>query len=170
VARNVEIKARVGDRHETRRKVTGMAEGQTEALVQTDTFFRVEAGRLKLRECSGKPPELIYYTRPDAPGPSESRYARVAVLDAPALRELLASALGVYGQVSKRRLVYRVGRTRVHLDEVEGLGDFLELEVELDEEEPASAGVQEARRLMSLLGIHEDALVSQAYVDLLAPR
>ena len=167
MARNVEIKARVADPPATRRLVERIAGRPPETLVQTDTFFRVERGRLKLRELSGASAELIYYQRPDRAGPKESRFERTVVPDAPALRELLASALGVCGRVSKRRLLYRVGRTRVHLDEVEGLGDFLELEVELEQGEPAGAGVAEARRLMSRFGIAEDALVPEAYVDLL---
>ena len=112
-----------------------------ELLVQTDTFFTVHRGRLKLREQAGAGAELIYYERPDQAGPKESRFERVTVADAAALRNLLASALGVAGQVIKERLVYRVGRTRVHLDEVRGLGAFLELEVEMAEGEPGSAGV-----------------------------
>lgn len=167
MARNVEIKARIGDLAATRRLVTGAADGPPESLAQTDTFFRVGRGRLKLRELTGAHAELIYYRRPDMPGPAQSCYEKVAVPDPGALRDLLASALGVCGKVSKRRLVYRVGRTRVHLDEVAGLGDFLELEVELEADEPAGAGVEEARRLMSRFGIREDALVPEAYVDLL---
>ena len=87
--------------------------------------------------------------------------------DAAALRDLLAAALGVAGRVVKRRLVYRVGRTRIHLDEVRDLGSFLELEVELAHGEPADLGVREAKRLMSMLKIGAEALVAEAYVDLL---
>jgi adenylate cyclase class IV len=60
-----------------------------------------------------------------------------------------------------------VGRTRVHLDEVEGLGRFIELEVMLQPGEPLERGVAEARDLMTTLGIEESQLVSQAYIDLL---
>jgi predicted adenylyl cyclase CyaB len=167
MARNVEIKARLDDPAATRRLVESAAGRLPETLAQTDTFFRVDHGRLKLRELSGATAELIYYERADLTGPKESRFERTAVPDAPALRDLLASALGVCGRVSKRRLLYRVGRTRVHLDEVAGLGDFLELEVELETGENAGAGAEEARRLMSRFGIPEDALVKEAYVDLL---
>ena len=167
MARNVEIKARITDLAAMGRLVAGAADGPPESLAQTDTFFQVGSGRLKLREATGARAELIYYRRPDLPGPAESRYETVAVADAGALRDLLASALGTCGRVSKRRLVYRVGRTRVHLDEVAGLGDFLELEVELETDQPIAAGVEEAQRLMSRFGIPEDALVPEAYVDLL---
>jgi predicted adenylyl cyclase CyaB len=167
MARNVEIKARIDDIGCTRRLVANAADRGPETFTQTDTFFKVDVGRLKLRELSDAEAELIYYKRPDAPGPTESRYERVPVPDPRALWNLLATALGVYGQVHKNRLVYWVGRTRVHLDEVRDLGNFLELEVVLESEEPVEVGVREAERLMDLLEIPEDSLLSDAYVGLL---
>lgn len=164
--RNIEIKARVADAGAMRRLVEGTAGTAPELLEQTDTFFQVGGGRFKLREVTGAG-ELIYYRRADQGGPKESRFERVAVADAPALRALLAAALGVCGEVRKRRLVYRIGRTRIHLDRVAGLGEFLELEVQLAPDEPPAAGVAEAQELMRRLGIGEGSLVPQAYVDLL---
>lgn len=169
MARNIEIKARVGDLAAMRRRVAGIADGPPETLEQTDTFFAVKAGRLKLRQLSTARGELIFYTRSDSTQPRESEYECVPVANGPALRRLLAAALGVRGEVRKRRHVYRVGRTRVHLDEVQDLGDFLELEVELKPGEPTAAGVEEAHSLMHRLGIEDDALVAGAYVDLLSP-
>ena len=170
MARNVEIKARVADPETTRRLVAAAADGPPTALAQTDTFFDVARGRLKLREVAGAGAELIWYERPDTPDPAVSAFTPLPVADAPALRELLAAALGRRGQVVKRRLVYLVGRTRVHLDEVDGLGTFLELEVQLAAGEPAEAGVAEARALMERLGIDGASLVAEAYVDLLERR
>jgi len=168
VARNVEIKARLRDVAATRRLVEPLADGPPQEVEQEDTFFRVASGRLKLRERSGAGAELIYYRRPDATGPKESTYETAAVRDAAAMRQVLAAALGAAGTVRKRRLVYRVGRTRVHLDEVRGLGAFLELEVELAPGDTADGGVREARRLMSALRVGEEDLVAGAYVDLLS--
>jgi adenylate cyclase class IV len=141
--------------------------------VQTDTFFRVPNGRLKLREFSDAPAELIYYERADTPGPAESHFERISVPDAAALRAVLAAALGEAGRVAKHRQLYWVGRTRVHLDTVEGLGDFLELEVVLRDDEPAESGATEAARLVGAFHLREDDLLKEAYVDLLrqkAPR
>lgn len=166
--RNVEIKARLRDLEAARRLVEAIADGPGEPVDQSDTFFRVEGARLKLRERSGADAELIYYRRPDARGPKASEFQTAPVRDAAALRDLLAAALGVTGRVVKRRLVYHVGRTRIHLDEVQDLGTFLELEVELADGEPADAGVREAKRLMGALQIEEDALIAEAYADLLA--
>ena len=95
----------------------------------------------------------------------------VAPTPAPdAVREALSRAWGQTGRVRKTRALYRVGRTRVHLDRVEGLGDFLELEVVLDEGEGAERGIAEAEALMAALGIAAADLVAEAYVDLLAAR
>jgi len=170
VARNVEIKARLRDLGAARELAERIADGPGRPVDQTDTFFRVAGGRLKLRERSDADAELIFYRRPDADGPKESEYEVCVVRDAPRLRALLAAALGVAGTVVKRRTVYRVGRTRIHFDEVRDLGAFLELEVELASGEAAEGGVQEARRLMTLLDIGADSLIAGAYVDLLARR
>jgi predicted adenylyl cyclase CyaB len=167
MARNVEIKARLVAPEATRRLVAALADGPAERVEQTDTLFPVTGGRLKLRENPAAGAELIFYRRRDARGPAASTYAKIAVADGTALRELLAKALGVAGRVRKRRLVYRIGRTRVHLDAVEGLGDFLELEVVLRDGERVAAGAGEARRLMRRLGIRRAALVAGAYADLL---
>jgi predicted adenylyl cyclase CyaB len=76
-------------------------------------------------------------------------------------------AYGEIGRVRKRRILYLAGRTRIHLDRVEGLGDFLELEVVLVDGEPVEAGVREAQVLMARLGIDTSQLIERAYVDLL---
>ena len=70
----------------------------------------------------------------------------------------------------KHRTLYLVGRTRVHLDRVESLGHFLELEVVLAEGESPDAGVKEARVLMTALGLGDEQLVEGAYVDLLSQQ
>jgi predicted adenylyl cyclase CyaB len=111
--------------------------------------------------------ELIYYERRDGPEPKESRYVVYRTSDPDTLGQALTAALGVRGRVRKRRTLYLVGPTRVHLDEVEGLGDFVELEVVLQPHETASDGIAVARRLMDKLGIAQDQLVTGAYTDLL---
>jgi predicted adenylyl cyclase CyaB len=85
-----------------------------------------------------------------------------------AVRDTLSLAYGQAGRVRKTRRLYHVGRTRVHLDRVEGLGDFVELEVVLVDGEPAQGGVAEAHGLMAALGIAASRLIDGAYVDLLA--
>ena len=165
--RNVEIKARIRDRAALDRAVAAIADGPAERLEQQDTFFDCPTGRLKLRRFADGSGELISYRRADADGPRESRFAKVPAPDPAALAELLADALGTAGVVRKRRDLYWHGQTRIHLDEVEGLGQFVELEVVLDDGQTAAEGEAIARELMTRLGIGEEDLVAVAYVDLL---
>jgi predicted adenylyl cyclase CyaB len=170
LARNVELKARLDDLAAVITKASGLAtDGPTEML-QEDIFFRCDAGRLKLRVFSPDLGELIFYRRPDLRGPKESYYLRSPTSAPETMREALASAYGEVGRVRKHRTVFLVGRTRVHIDRVEGLGDFLELEVVLQEGESAGIGENEAQHLMQQLGIDGASLVDRAYIDLLLQR
>ena len=80
----------------------------------------------------------------------------------------LALAYWEGGRVKKRRTLFLVGRTRIHLDAVQGLGEFLELEVVLASDEQVESGVEEAHRLLERLGVQQSQLIDVAYVDLLA--
>lgn len=168
--RNVEIKARVDNLAEMQARVEELADRPALLLEQTDTFFACASGRLKLRQFGSPGGELIYYARPDVTGPSECSYIVHRMSDPEGLREALAAALGIRGIVRKQRAVYFIGQTRVHLDTVEGLGDFVELEVVLKPHQVTSAGVQIARTLVQRLGINDNQLVDKAYVDLLETR
>lgn len=169
MARNIEIKARLTDVADITRKVAALADQGPIAIAQDDTFFRCETGRLKLRAFSTTAGELIFYRRANQQGPKESFYVRSPTSSPTTLREALTLAHGEVGRVTKVRTLYLVGRTRVHLDEVQGLGYFLELEVVLADGEPLEAGVREANQLMDQLGIGARDLIEGAYVDLLAP-
>src|ERR1700730_4675392 len=124
MASNVEIKARVTDPKAMRSRVEALGTTAPEELVQIDTFYNVPTGRLKLREFADGAGELIYYDRPDAVGPTVSNYLRAPSSDPSSLRDVLGRALGVRATVTKRREVFLIGQTRIHLDEVEGLGPF----------------------------------------------
>lgn len=166
--RNVEIKAKVADLAAVRRIVEGLADSGPMELEQEDTFFACPRGRLKLRRFAGcELAELIYYERPEGSGPKESRYIVHPTADADGLREVLAAAFDIRGVVRKHRTVYLVGPTRVHLDRVEGLGEFVELEVVLRPEQHSSDGVAIADELMARLGIAPSQLIDRAYLDLL---
>ncbi len=170
--RNIEIKARVADPAALARAAAALATSGPELLHQDDTFFRCAHGRLKLRvfgpgDGGAVPAELIFDRRADQGGPKESSYVISRTDEPGTLREALAGACGLLGRVRKRRTLWLAGRTRIHLDEVEGLGHFVELEVVLAEDEPATQGEAEARDLMRRLGIAEATLVEGAYLDLL---
>jgi predicted adenylyl cyclase CyaB len=170
VARNVEIKARTLDLPAIRARAARLSTAPGEILAQTDTFFAVPEGRLKVRELADGSGELIAYSRPDQPAPKESVYTRVACEEARDLAAALACALPLRGVVVKRREVFLVGRTRIHLDEVEGLGCFVEIEVVLGDGEGVERGQQEARDLLRALEIPATDLVASAYIDLLGRR
>jgi predicted adenylyl cyclase CyaB len=168
MARNIEIKARTPDLAALRKRVAAMSDSGPELLVQRDTFYAVPKGRLKLRQFGDGTAELIYYERPDKIGPKTSRYTRTKIADAASMRELLGQILETKAVVSKRREVFLADRTRIHLDEVDDLGTFMELEVTLTENEMDSDGQRTAFVLMERLGVRQEDLVEQAYVDLLA--
>ena len=168
MARNVEIKARIESVEAMAARVAALADRGPIEIDQDDTFFACEQGRIKLRAFSATQGELIFYQRPDQAGPKESRFAISPTASPDSLREALVLAYGSAGRVRKHRTVYLVGRTRVHLDRVEDLGDFLELEVVLAGDESADVGVKEARALMTALGLADGQLVDGAYVDLLS--
>ena len=170
MARNIEIKARINNIDALDSRVAKIADNGPTEILQDDTFFQCEAGRLKLRMFSEKHGELIFYRRANQAGPKESFYVRSQTDEPEALRETLALAYGEAGRVRKHRTLYLVDRTRVHLDRVEGLGHFLELEVLLSSNESSEVGVELAHRLLDQLGIEPSQLVEGAYVDLLEEK
>jgi predicted adenylyl cyclase CyaB len=165
--RNIEIKARLTSLADIASRAAPLAHHGPVLIHQEDFFFTISHGRLKLRKFDAAHGELIYYEREDTLEPKESFYLRTATAEPDALVETLRAALGLRGVVRKQRTLYLVGQTRVHLDCVEGLGDFIELEVVLEPDQTPEAGVQVAQALMHLLGIPPEALVRGAYIDLL---
>src|SRR5262245_9880869 len=125
MAANVEIKARISDPERLRAVLEEITGSEGELLIQEDVFLRVLTGRLKLRMFDDQHGELIAYMRPDQAGPRLSEYAIAPTKNPAHLRHLLENLLGVIGVVRKQRWVFLIGATRVHLDRVEGLGDFL---------------------------------------------
>jgi adenylate cyclase class IV len=168
--RNVEIKARVAGLAAVETRAAALADQGPFDIAQDDTFFTCAAGRLKLRELAPDRGELIHYERPDQGGPKLSNFVIAPTADPAALRDALTRALGAAGRVVKKRRLYLAGNTRIHLDRVDGLGDFIELEVMLDAAQSVTEGEAEARRIMAALGVGPDDLVSGAYVDLLKAR
>ncbi|MFY3064981.1 class IV adenylate cyclase [Achromobacter xylosoxidans] len=170
MARNIEIKARVASPAAVESLAAALSGKEPVAIAQDDTFFACPDGRLKLRAFSDGTGELIFYRRADDTGPKESFYVISPTSSPDTLRDALGLAYGVIGRVRKQRLLFMAGRTRIHLDRVEGLGEFLELEVVLRDGESAEAGMAEARELLASLRIAPEQLVSGAYLDLLAQR
>lgn len=166
--RNIEIKARIASVEALAPLAAAIADQGPFEIVQDDTFFVCQAGKLKLRAFSHDQGELIFYRRANQQGPKESFYLRSPTPEPDTLRESLSLAYGQAGRVQKHRTLFLVGRTRIHLDEVAALGHFLELEVVLADDEPSEVGVHEAHELMARLGVGPAQLIKEAYVDLLA--
>lgn len=166
MARNVEIKARLSDPAAFRTRVEELADDGPTLLEQQDTFFHSRRGRLKLRKAESGA-ELIYYERLNATGPAESQYFTESFTDPAAIEAMLSVALEVRGTVQKCRRLYRVGQTRIHIDEVLGLGSFVELEVELEAVQETAVGEKVAAELMEKLELQEEDLVAESYIDLL---
>jgi predicted adenylyl cyclase CyaB len=165
---NVEIKCRVTDADRFRQAAVALSDRQ-EVICQDDTFFASPRGRLKLRSFADGTGELIYYERADEAGPKQSRYWISRTQDPESLRDTLGNALGVIGVVRKTRHLFMVGQTRIHLDDVEGLGVFAELEVVMQAGQTVEDGMSIATDLMRKLGIDEADLVEGAYIDLIGP-
>ena len=123
-------------------------------------------GRLKLREASGAPAELISYRRADKEGPKVSSYRVVPVYDAEVLTRALDDTLGIRVAVEKARRLILWRGVRIHLDTVTGLGTFVELEALA---EAGGLQAQEAKivELRAALSITDDLLVARGYADLL---
>jgi len=167
---NIEIKARARDFEEIRRRAESLSDLPAEVILQEDIFFNTEKGRLKLRVLALNLGQLIYYTRPDQEGPKRSEYHIHETTDPENLRRVLELAYGIRGVVKKTRYLYLVGQTRVHLDDVEGLGQFMELEVVMGEGQSDAEGQAIAEVLMSRLGVERGDLLEGAYMDLLEGR
>lgn len=167
---NIEIKARLRNHDQIRRRAESLSDTPVQLIPQEDIFFHTSQGRLKLRTLPGGKGQLIYYTRPDQEGPKRSDYHISHTSDPENLQRVLALAYGVRGIVRKTRYLYLVGQTRVHLDDVEGLGHFMELEVVLQDGQSDAEGQRIARDLMARLGIEDHDLVEGAYLDLLESR
>jgi adenylate cyclase class IV len=166
MARNIELKVRVDDIDAIVANAVRCADGPPVTIDQDDTFYAVAQGRLKLRRSAAGGAELIHYRRPDGPGPRGSDYLRVPCAEPETLHEMLAAALGTVGRVRKRRRLLLAGPTRIHLDRVEGRGDFVELEVVLRPGQSDADGRAIALGLLDALGLAGAEEVECAYVDL----
>jgi predicted adenylyl cyclase CyaB len=132
-------------------------------LFQSDTYFHVPHGRLKLRRIDATSAELIQYERPDTKGDRWSSYTRLPVEDPDALERALGQTLGIRCAVKKSRTVYLYRTARIHVDDVAGLGSFLEFEVVETAPEEAAALMQELRHAFS---VNENDVIAGSYGDM----
>ena len=165
--RNIELKARCADLVSARTAAEKVGARRTGMLVQTDTYFRVANGRLKLREIEGAQAELIWYARLDSVEFRASDYIVTRIVDPASALAALTQAQGVRGIVRNRRELLMLENVRIHLDEVEGLGKFVEFEAVITESSQEAAAQQQLKELCDTLKIAESDRVAHSYSDLL---
>lgn len=167
MGKNIEIKARCTNLKNVEEMIYKMNIPFEGAEQQSDTFFNVPAGRLKLREYGNRPPILIPYFRPDEQSAKASEYALLKVENADEACNLLERMLGIRAVVEKNRRIYHYENVRIHLDTVTGLGTFIELEGVVGPSEDEEETLQRVELLMEIFEIKEADLITVAYVDLL---
>ncbi|CAB3404691.1 unnamed protein product [Caenorhabditis bovis] len=172
MSRNVEIKAKISDHDEVVRRAVELSGKEPVLLKQHDIFYNSPNGRLKMRsveENGNRKTELIWYDRPDVAGPKLSDYNKFDVPNelVDSLKLTLQSSMGVKGEVKKIRTLVLHGQTRIHIDRVESLGDFMELEVCLSADEKPEDGEKIAEGIRKTLGIADSDLLTSAYMDML---
>ena len=164
---NVEIKARCGNQDRIKDILTECNADFRGKDHQVDTYFSVSAGRLKLREGEIEN-NLIYYERPDKSGPKTSRCILYPTEKDSPLKQILENSMGIMVVVDKQREIYFIDNIKVHLDQVEGLGTFVEIEAQGNESDLSEDYQQEqCKRMMMDFGINDEDLVSESYSDLL---
>ena len=164
--RNIELKFRCEhlDAVRDRARIAGATDEGV--LNQTDTFFNCDSGRLKLRDVGTGVGELIWYRRPDGVDACASDYRIAAVSDVPAMLELLSKAHGQRVSVRKRRHLFLWRNVRIHVDQVEVIGNFVELESVVGGAADEPRARENLALIVEQLGLHEAAPVAVAYADL----
>ncbi|XP_059620768.1 uncharacterized protein LOC132264544 [Phlebotomus argentipes] len=169
-SRNVEVKARMGSDENFNRCVEiakKLCSSEGEVIKQHDVFFNVTNGRLKLRFLENTPSQLVSYSRPDTGGAKLSCFKILELTEPELLKTMLAESIGIKGEVKKIRTLFWHNHTRIHLDKVENLGNFFELEVCLRPEHTIEEGTKIANELVKIFKIEEKDLIAGAYMDLL---
>ena len=165
--RNLEFKTRLADLQAAMRSARALGADLWGDLRQTDTYFAVPRGRLKLRETAGFQAELIYYERDETAAGRPSDYQVARSPDADALRNVLSAALGVLAVLRKRRTLLLLDTTRIHLDNVEGLGSFLEIEVSVKDAAAQATAQEHIDSILRGLGFEWSDCIRASYLDLI---
>ena len=164
---NIEIKAHYPDVERAAENLNALGAGLAGTFYQKDTYFNLDQGRLKLRELSLDEGHLIFYQREDLAGPKRSDYEIAKTEDTEGQGNNVSGIHGVWVEVEKTRQVWLWENVRIHLDDVKGIGPFVELEAVTEEK-----GIEESHHrveaLMRALEITSDQLVKGSYGDIVA--
>lgn len=164
--RNLELKARLPSLDAAREIALRIATDRLPDQRQTDTYFSCTSGRLKLREIDGAQAQLVWYRRPDGFDVRTSDYILAPAIDGESLKAALAGALGVQCVVAKRREIFLFHNVRIHLDRVDGLGEFLEFEAVIGPDADEAISQQRLDALRAQFGIQDADLIPGSYREL----
>jgi adenylate cyclase class 2 len=164
--RNIELKARLDDWDRAREIARRLATEYPGVERQVDTYFNCPRGRLKLREIQGRTAQLIWYSRADQSNSKPSDYYLAPVADPKKIKDILASAFGITAIVDKRREIFLAENVRIHLDEVAGLGQFIEFEAVLGPEADEASGYAALQDLKERFSIPDSALLGGSYGEM----
>ncbi|MBJ8326456.1 class IV adenylate cyclase [Streptococcus pacificus] len=167
MAKNIEMKARIADYQKTKQLFYQLTKVEPVILNQRDTFYHCFFGRLKFRQINDKENELIFYQRPDHSTAKLSNYKVWQIAQPKLLDWFLGMVLGRVGVVEKTRLLFLKDNVRFHLDHVKNLGDFVELEYMVLDDEPLAQAQEKVDVILKKLAIPDEDYVSIAYIDLL---
>ena len=164
---NVELKARLPDLAQARAVARRLATRPAQELSQRDTYFHCDTGRFKLRQIDGEQAQLIWYQRASQQQATSSHYMLVEIPRPEGMMKLLAATLGIRAVVEKQREVYFYQNVRIHLDQVQLLGTFLEFEAVLEHADQIPQGHQQLDFLRRQFSIEDKDLLEGSYGEML---
>jgi predicted adenylyl cyclase CyaB len=164
--RNLEAKFPLRDLVQARERAEAIGFGYRAILIQCDTFFATHHGKLKLRE-EAAGAWLIHYRRAHDETLQLSNYSIAPVTDPVRTRAILEAALGFMAQVRKRRILMLRDNIRLHLDDVEELGKFGEIEAVVAEDENPEVYRPAVAKILAALGVARENLLSASYFELM---
>jgi adenylate cyclase, class 2 len=164
---NIEIKAKTNRPEQIREILLARNARFAGTDHQTDTYFNVPEGRLKLRQGNIEN-NLIFYNRPNEAGPKKSEFRIVPVPHPTELAAMLRDSIGVLTVVKKSREIYFIDNIKFHIDIIEGLGNFVEIEAgNLHREIPVEQLYEQCNQFLKLLEIDSADLIDESYSDML---
>jgi adenylate cyclase, class 2 len=166
---NLEAKFPLADLEVAAERARALGYKQRAVIDQRDTFFRAPNGKLKLRE-EGNRAMLIFYSRDDRGPLKLSSYEIVAISHAEETRAILAAAMGTLAMVTKHRILMKRDNVRFHLDSVEGLGTFGEIEAVIPKDDDPELSRADVDDLLAALGVKAADLIDVSYFELLLAR
>lgn len=170
MAENIEFKAKINNYGLVYQNVAELTKVNPTVLIQRDIFYKTHFGRLKLRSICNTEHELIFYLRPNKKGPKCSKYIRIHINNQSLVDSLLSKIFGHLVVVKKQRNLFLLNNIRFHLDVVDDLGGFLEIEYVLSPTESRETALSKVNGLIHKLKIQNNMLINSSYAELLLSK